>query len=109
MIAIQTMELTKQYKDKIAVKSLNLSVYKGELFALLGVNGAGKTTTIKMLIGLIKPTSGELYVNGVKVKSGLERKLHVGYLPDVPGFYDWMTAEQYLHFCGELLKWTKKT
>ena len=64
MIAIQTMELTKQYKDKIAVKSLNLSVYKGELFALLGVNGAGKTTTIKMLTCLTKPTSGDAFVLG---------------------------------------------
>lgn len=59
MTAIITTQLTKRYKDVIAVNNLNLSIKQGELFALLGVNGAGKTTTIKMLSCLIKPTSGE--------------------------------------------------
>ncbi len=64
MIAIQTKNLSKHYKHKVAVNALNLSVNKGELFALLGVNGAGKTTVIKMLSCLIKPTSGNAYVLG---------------------------------------------
>ncbi len=75
MIAIQTENLTKKYKDKYAVNALNLSVKQGELFALLGVNGAGKTTTIKMLSCLVKPTSGDAQVfgnsiisNSIKVK-----------------------------------------
>lgn len=59
MIAIETINLTKKYKEKLAVNNLNLKINKGELFALLGVNGAGKTTTIKMLSCLIKPTSGD--------------------------------------------------
>ena len=76
MIAIKTTNLTKQYKGILAVDSLNLSINKGELFALLGVNGAGKTTTIKMLSCLTKPTSGsaslldiDLIADPMKVKS----------------------------------------
>jgi len=64
MIAIQTANLTKKYKGKTAVNSLNLSIEKGELFALLGVNGAGKTTTIKMLSCLVTPTSGDATLLG---------------------------------------------
>ncbi len=64
MTAIQTVNLTKKYKDKIAVNSLNLVVEQGELFALLGVNGAGKTTTIKMLSCLTAPTSGDAFLLG---------------------------------------------
>lgn len=68
MIAIQTKNLTKNYKEKIAVKDLNLTINHGELFALLGVNGAGKTTTIKMLSCLIKPTKGDAIVLGNSIK-----------------------------------------
>ena len=67
MIAIQTAGLTKHYKDIVAVRSLDLLVNQGELFALLGVNGAGKTTTIKMLTCLIKPTSGDARILGNSV------------------------------------------
>lgn len=69
MTAIQTINLTKQFKNKTAVKELNLSVEKGELFALLGVNGAGKTTTIKMLSCLLAPTSGDALLLGDSVVS----------------------------------------
>ncbi len=64
MIAIQTINLTKKYKDKIVVNSVNLTIGQGELFALLGVNGAGKTTTIKMLSCLTRPTSGDAFILG---------------------------------------------
>lgn len=64
---IEIKELSKSYKDKIAVDKLNLSINKGEIFALLGVNGAGKTTTIKMLSCLIKPTSGDAFLGGNSV------------------------------------------
>ncbi len=64
MIAIQTINLTKEFKSRTAVNSLNLSIEKGELFALLGLNGAGKTTTIKMLCGLLSPTSGDAVLLG---------------------------------------------
>jgi len=67
MYAIETVGLTKKYKDVTAVKGLNLRVKKGELFSLLGVNGAGKTTTVKMLAGLSKPTGGDALINGKSV------------------------------------------
>ena len=67
MNAIKTVNLTKKYKEVVAVDNLNLEVKKGELFALLGINGAGKTTTIKMLTCLCKPTSGDAYINGASV------------------------------------------
>ncbi len=68
MIAIKTKGLTKKYKDKIAVNGIDLNIKQGELFALLGVNGAGKTTTIKMLSGLIMPTSGEIIIEDMDMK-----------------------------------------
>ena len=67
MDAIRIENLTKKYKDVVAVDTLNLSVHKGELFSLLGVNGAGKTTTIKMLSCLTQPTSGDAFLNGKSI------------------------------------------
>lgn len=67
MIAIQTVDLTKKYKDVTAVDKLNLQIRQGELFSLLGVNGAGKTTTIKMLSCLTRPTNGEGFINGKSI------------------------------------------
>ena len=64
MYAIETVNLTKKYKDTVAVDNLNLKVKKGELMSLLGVNGAGKTTTVKMLSCLTEPTSGDAFING---------------------------------------------
>lgn len=80
--AIETKNLTKDYKDVRAVDSLNLTIYKGELFSLLGVNGAGKTTTIKMLSCVSTPTSGEALVNGKSiVKSPTEVKRIIAVSP----------------------------
>ncbi|MBQ7671226.1 MAG: ATP-binding cassette domain-containing protein [Clostridia bacterium] len=67
MSAIRTVDLRKEYKDVVAVEGLNLEIREGELFSLLGVNGAGKTTTVKMLTGLVKPTSGDAYILGNSV------------------------------------------
>lgn len=69
MKAIETINLTKKYKDTVAVDNLNLEIEEGELFALLGVNGAGKTTTIKMLCGLCPITEGDALLNGKSIKS----------------------------------------
>lgn len=80
MLAIKTENLTKKYKDKIAVNSINLSINKGEIYALLGVNGAGKSTTIKMLSCLIKPTSGDAVLNDssiVKDSENVKRIINV--------------------------------
>ena len=68
MNAIETKNLTKKFKDKIAVNAINLNIKQGELFALLGTNGAGKTTTIKMLSGLILPTSGSIKIDNMDMK-----------------------------------------
>ncbi len=68
MLAIEIKKLTKRFKEKIAVNDINLNIKQGELFALLGVNGAGKTTTIKMLSGLILPTSGEIIIEGMNMR-----------------------------------------
>jgi ABC-2 type transport system ATP-binding protein len=73
MDAIQTIHLTKKYKDVTAVDRLNLHIRQGELFALLGVNGAGKTTTIKMLSGLTRPDSGDALVGGYSIVRDVQR------------------------------------
>ena len=71
MYSIETRGLTKKFKDKIAVNGINLQIKKGELFALLGINGAGKTTTIKMLSGLILPTSGDIKIENMNMKKDI--------------------------------------
>lgn len=71
MYSIETKKLTKKFKDKIAVNGINLQIKKGELFALLGINGAGKTTTIKMLSGLILPTSGDIMIENMNMKKDI--------------------------------------
>ena len=68
MYAIKTSKLTKKYKEKVVVNGIDLLIKEGELFSLLGVNGAGKTTTIKMLSGLILPTSGEILISNMNIK-----------------------------------------
>ena len=68
-MAVRTENLTKKYKEKTAVDSLNLSIYTGELFALLGINGAGKTTTIKMITGLTPPSNGDAYIFGKSIRN----------------------------------------
>ena len=71
MTAIETKKLTKKFKDKVAVNEIDLKIKQGELFALLGVNGAGKTTTIKMLSGLILPTSGDIMIENMNMKKDI--------------------------------------
>ncbi len=102
MNAIETNSLTKRYGTHIAVDNLNLCVAKGSICGFLGKNGAGKTTTIKMLAGLAKPTSGTIMLSGEDRKYGSNNNYNIGYLPDVPNFYGYMTAREYLNFCGKL-------
>lgn len=73
MYSIETKKLTKKYKDLVAVDGVSLKIKRGELFALLGTNGAGKTTTIKMLSGLILPTSGEIIINGTNMSKNISK------------------------------------
>lgn len=96
---IETSKLTKKFGDLIAVDKLTLSVNKGEVLSFLGPNGAGKTTTIRMLAGVIAPTSGEARVAGILLNKELEG-LHecIGLLTENPGFYERLTAAENLNF-----------
>lgn len=95
--------LCKRFGDKEVLKGLDLTVPEGSIFGFIGVNGAGKTTAMKTVLGLLKPDSGEICVNGERVVYGqTATNRHIGYLPDVPEFYGFMTAPEYLDFCGEI-------
>jgi ABC-2 type transport system ATP-binding protein len=95
--------LTKTYGDFEAVTSLDLSVSAGQIFALLGPNGAGKTTTIRMLMGILAPTSGAARIDGLDCfRDRVEVKRRVGYLPDEPIFYDYLRASEIIRFSGEM-------
>lgn len=95
--------LYKRFSDKKVLNGLNLSVPEHSIFGFIGKNGAGKTTTMKMVLGLLKADTGEIIVNGEKVVYGqTTTNRYIGYLPDVPEFYPFMTAAEYLHFCGEI-------
>jgi ABC-2 type transport system ATP-binding protein len=100
---VETKNLTKRYREKLAVNSLNLTVQEGEVFGFLGPNGAGKTTTILMLLGLTEPTSGHVSVCGFNpTRESLEVKRRVGYLPESPGFYDDISAKENLLYMARL-------
>ena len=100
---IETKHLTKQYGSQKSVADLNIHVEKGRIYGLLGRNGAGKTTTMKMLLGLTKPTSGEIKVWG-KPLQGNENKVlpRIGSLIESPGFYPNLTATENLRIFATL-------
>lgn len=96
---IRTENLTKVYNGKPAVDGLNLEVGEGEIFGFLGPNGAGKSTTILMLTGMIEPTAGRCFVDGIEVANDpLAVKKIIGYLPEDVGFYGNLTGEQNLDY-----------
>ncbi|MFY7952620.1 MAG: ABC transporter ATP-binding protein [Armatimonadaceae bacterium] len=100
---IDVRDVTKRYGDKTAVAGLNLSVPAGELFAFLGPNGAGKTTTIKMLCGLLFPTTGSVTVGGFDLKTeGDEARRLIAYVPDLPFLYEKLTGREFLQFTADL-------
>jgi len=101
--AVLIKNLVKDYQGVKAVNGLNINVPEGSVYGFLGPNGAGKTTTLKMLVGMTEPTSGEIEIFGKPVTFGSIRyRDDIGFLPDVPGFYDWMTPVSYLTLCGKL-------
>jgi ABC-2 type transport system ATP-binding protein len=100
---IETHQLVKRYGDKVAVNNVSFEVYGGEVFGFLGPNGAGKTTTIKMIVGLLKPTSGTVKVAGYDVQTqALQAKAVSGYVPDTPNLYAKLSARELLRFVGDL-------
>ena len=100
---IELHDLCKKYGTKCAVSNVNLSVFGGEVFGFLGPNGAGKTTTIKMIVGLLQPTAGEVKVGGYDiVKQPLQAKFSSGFVPDTPNLYSKLSARELLRFVGDL-------
>ncbi len=109
MEAIKTIGLTKKYKDLIAVDDLNLEVWHGELFSLLGINGAGKTTTIKMLSCLIKSTSGDAFIEGNSIiKDGLKVKGIIGVSPQETAVAPNLSVKENLEFICEIHGFSKE-
>jgi len=100
---IQLANVTKRYDDTIVVDDLNVEINPGEIVGLIGHNGAGKSTTLKMIAGLVEPTSGHVRVMGHDMqKESIKVKQRIGYLPEESSLYEAMTARQYLLFFSEL-------
>src|SRR5262245_11488655 len=108
-IVIETRRLTKIYRDfwgrqkKVALRALNLQIYRGEIFGLLGPNGSGKTTTIKLLLGLLFATDGDAFVFGQHA-GDVTKNERIGYLPEESYLYRFLNAEETLDFYGRLFK-----
>ncbi len=100
-LAIETSNLRKLFGPKTAVRGLSLQVRRGEIFGFLGPNGAGKSTSIKMLLGLVKPTSGQAQILGSSFED-VEVRRKVGFLPEDFRFYDWLTPAELLTLHGRL-------
>ena len=97
--------LTKKYGEKSAVDGLSLHIQKGEIYGFIGHNGAGKTTTIKACCGILQFEEGEIYVDGVSVRTEpLRCKANIAYIPDNPDLYGFMTGIQYLQFVADIFK-----
>jgi ABC-2 type transport system ATP-binding protein len=100
-LAIRTCGLRKVFSGKVAVRSLTLDVHRGEVFGFLGPNGAGKSTSVKMLLGLVFPTSGKAEILG-RPAGDVKTRSKVGFLPEHFRFYDWLTATELLKLHGRL-------
>jgi ABC-2 type transport system ATP-binding protein len=102
---IELHHLTKKFGDLVAVDDLSLKVERGEFFAVLGPNAAGKTTLIRVLAGLLKPTSGTARVAGFDVQADpLEARRRLAYVPDFPFLYDKLTPWEFLRFTGHVFQ-----
>lgn len=100
---IRTTDLSMHYGPLRALSNLNLDIPQGELFAFLGPNAAGKTTTIKLLTGLLRPTTGHAWLCGQHVQENpIAAKRHLGFVPDVAIFYDKLTALEFMEFIAEV-------
>ena len=103
MEMLRITNLHKRFGEKEVLRGLTLAVPEHSIFGLIGKNGAGKTTAMKAVLGLLRPDAGEILVGGERVVYGqTATNRHIGYLPDVPSFYPFLTAAEYLRFCGEI-------
>ena len=106
--AVETLDLVKQFGDFVAVDHINLSVKRGSFFGFLGPNGAGKSTTIKMLTGLLAPTSGKLTVLGLDIiQQSIEVKKKIGVVPEDLNLFERLTGAEMLAFTGRMYGLTK--
>ena len=102
---IELDHLVKKFGDLVAVNDVSLKIGRGEFFAMLGPNAAGKTTTIKLLAGLMKPTSGAARICGFDVQTQpLEARKRLAYVPDFPFLYDKLTAWEFFRFTGQMFQ-----
>ncbi|MGC9002390.1 MAG: ATP-binding cassette domain-containing protein [Dictyoglomus sp.] len=108
MNVIETHNLYKYYGIKKVLDDLNLEVPEGVIFGYLGPNGAGKTTTIRILLNLAKPTKGSVLVLGENISKSRKYLRRISYLPDVPNFYNYFTAKEYLEVLSEIIGVDKK-
>lgn len=103
MNILEIENLQKRFGDQKVIDGLSLSVPEGAVFGFIGQNGSGKTTTMKIALGLLEADSGNITVCGKKVIYGVaETNKNIGYLPDVPEFYNYMCPKEYLYLCGEI-------
>lgn len=101
--AVEAQQLTRVFGEKTAVSDLNLQVAEGEFFGFLGPNGAGKSTTINMLVGLLRPTMGTAYIDGINLwENPLEAKRRLGVLPEGMQLYQRLTAREFIQFSGTM-------
>ncbi|OQY48450.1 MAG: hypothetical protein B6242_02385 [Anaerolineaceae bacterium 4572_78] len=106
-LAIETHHLRKEYGLKVAVDDLTLQVPCGEVFGFLGPNGAGKSTTLKMLVGLVRPTHGEVKILDESPRN-YRNRAKIGFLPEHFRFHEWLTAHEFLHVHGKLYGLSKQ-
>lgn len=100
---IKITEVSKKFGSQEVLRNINLTISEGQIFGLLGKNGAGKTTLMKIILGLTKMDQGSIAIFEENVSFGeTPTNRHIGYLPDVPSFYPFMTAGEYLRYCGEI-------
>ena len=105
---IEVRNVHKRLGGRDIVDGLSLTIQKGSIFGFLGPNGAGKTTTIKMLVGLNRPTSGEILIDGAfPTQPGTREK--IGFMPEAPYFYDQLTGLEFLTFCADLFHGSQRT
>jgi len=106
--AIHTVDLSKRFGSTVALAGLSMTVPRGEIFGFLGPNGAGKTTSVKLLLGLLKPTSGEAWLLGEKI-GDLETRRRIGYLPELFRYQGWLDAREVLALHCELAPLSRST
>lgn len=102
MDILRISNVSKSFGSHRIIKNLNMAVPEHTIYGFIGQNGAGKTTTMKMVLGLYTPDEGEIQIMGETVCEKNNTNRYIGYLPDVPEFYGFMTPKEYLTFCGEL-------